>query len=300
MKSLSAPTIPFSPLPYPLMKRLSSPLAGLGASLAHSFPYLGIELGQADLKTDADEYTTIALFVSGFYFVLLTGISAVFVSKLAPKAILFLPPTAGAILALPVFVQITLYPRIRVKKKVREIERNLVFALRTIMVELRSGVDLFTAMNMVASRDFGVLSQEFRATLDEISTGELEEEALQRMAARNPSPYLRKVIWQLTGGMKGGADINDVMREIVTSLTKEQQIQIKKYGASLGILSLMYMMMGVIIPALGVTFMVILGTFPQISFSELMFWALLAGLAISQFMYLGMLKLKRPNLLGDE
>jgi hypothetical protein len=63
-------------------------------------------------------------------------------------------------------------------------------------------------------------------------------------------------------------------------------------------LSLVYMMLGVIIPALGLTFLVILASFPQIKLEEIVFWVMLGGIIILQFMYLGIIKSKRPTLLG--
>ena len=63
------------------------------------------------------------------------------------------------------------------------------------------------------------------------------------------------------------------------------------------LLSLMYMMLGVIIPALGFTFLIVLGSFPQIELNELIFWLLLGTITFAQFMYLGILKSRRPNLL---
>ena len=63
-------------------------------------------------------------------------------------------------------------------------------------------------------------------------------------------------------------------------------------------LSLIYMMMGVIMPAMGLTLLIVMSSFPQIKIVNEMFWGLLAAVIIMQFMYLGFLKSKRPNLLG--
>jgi hypothetical protein len=57
------------------------------------------------------------------------------------------------------------------------------------------------------------------------------------------------------------------------------------------------MMVAVIIPSLGVTFLMVLSSFAKIPVTEKMFWAILAFVAIFQFMFLGILKSKRPNLI---
>ena len=58
-------------------------------------------------------------------------------------------------------------------------------------------------------------------------------------------------------------------------------------------------MLGAIIPSLGLTFLIILSTFPQIDIGEEVFWGMLIFLAIGQFMFLGIIKSSRPTLLGS-
>jgi pilus assembly protein TadC len=292
------PMVPFSPFPYPVLKNLSSHFLGIGAMLTASFTGMELELQQSEMPFDRKEYGAMMFVVSGFYFIFVLIFMAMVAYKAAPQMLIFLPITFGAVAGFSVFLEMSMYPKMQVKKRTREVERNLVFALRVILIQLRSGVDLFTAMSTVANRDFGQLSKEFKKALDEISTGVLEEDALQKMATNNPSPYFRKALWQLVTGMKGGADVTGVIAEVVSSLTKEQQLQIKRYGASLSLLSLTYMMLGVIVPALGVTMMIILGTFPQIKFNEMIFWIFLISILVAEFMFIGMVKSKRPNLLG--
>ena len=42
-------TIPFSPLPLPVLKNISENFKGFGERVANAFPYLGIELKQAEI-----------------------------------------------------------------------------------------------------------------------------------------------------------------------------------------------------------------------------------------------------------
>ena len=98
--------------------------------------------------------------------------------------------------------------------------------------------------------------------------------------------------------MRAGADVSDVLAESVASMTREQQIEIQKYGNSLKVLSLVYLMMGVIIPALGLTFLIVIGSFPKMNISEMLFWAMLGALVLAEFMFVGLMKSKRPNLMS--
>ena len=57
----------------------------------------------------------------------------------------------------------------------------------------------------------------------------------------------------------------------------------------------MYMMVGVVIPSLGLTFLIILSSFPKIQINESMLWILLGLIILMNFMYLG-IKSQRPAL----
>ena len=143
-----------------------------------------------------------------------------------------------------------------------------MFALRTILVEIRSGVTLFDAINIVAEGDNGQVSKEFKIAVEKIETGTFQNDALEEMGENNPSLYFRRVIWQLVNGLKAGSDISVIMTALVEDLSKEKTNQVRRYGSSLKILSLLYMMLGAIIPSLGLTFLIILSTFPQIDIGE--------------------------------
>lgn len=291
-------SIPFCPFPLEIMKSISQAFLGIGEIFSHAFPYLGLQLKQAEIDVKKEEYGAIMFFMAVFYFIL-AGLLVYFVAlKFAPKQALIMALTIGGIAGLLIIIQLSAFPAILSGKKVRNIERNLVFALRTMLIEIKSGVSLFDSLNVIGQGNYGLLSIEFKRAVDEIETGTSEEDALQKIAMQNPSLFFRKAIWQLVNGMKAGADVSVVMTELVASIGKEQRIEINRYGGSLRLLSLVYMMMGVIIPAMGLTLLIVLSSFPQIKIVNEIFWGLLGLVILMQFMFLGFMKSKRPNLIG--
>ncbi len=303
-------TIPFSILPPQIMKILAKPFYGLGYTLGKGFPYLKIELKQAELDFNIEEYSAIMVLNFVIYFLLFSVFGSIFLSRMMGPGKYFVLAgfqisegvpvglTIGLVGAFLVFIQMSMYPKIQIKKKIRSIEANLVYGLRTMLVQLKSGISLFNTINMVANGNFGQLSIEFKKAIDEINTGVTQEAALQHIAINNPSSYVRKTVWQVVNGMKAGADVADVIEESVSSMIREQEIEIQKYGSSLRMLSLVYLMIGIIIPALGLTFLIVLGSFPKIQITQLLFWILLGSLMVAEFMFLGIIKSKRPNLMS--
>lgn len=290
--------IPFSPFPPQVVIALGKPFKPIGAMILGTSARLKDEFLQAGLNLKPEEYRAATGFVFVFYFVIGAILVYLLTLKFFPKNAPIAALIGGIALGFLIAFQVAMYPKIAIKKKIRDIERNLVFALRTIMIEIKSGVTLFDALNMVADGEYGELSKEFKKTVGKINTGTMQEAALEEMAENNPSRYLKRSIWQTLDGMRSGVDVTSVFSELVGTMNRELKIQITEYGASLKLLSLMYMMIAVIMPALGLTFLIILSSFPQIKISEMLFWILLIVIVVAEFMFLGIMKAKRPNLLG--
>jgi pilus assembly protein TadC len=108
--------------------------------------------------------------------------------------------------------------------------------------------------------------------------------------------YFRRVIWQLTNAIRTGADLSDTLDAIVDNLANEQKVAIRKYGSQLNPLSMMYMMLAVILPSLGITFLVLLSTFSGFAVSEMIFWFILCILIVFQFSFVGLVKSRRPTI----
>ncbi|MCX6799008.1 MAG: type II secretion system F family protein [Candidatus Diapherotrites archaeon] len=304
-----AKVIPFAPMPVGVLKRMSAPFMRYGAGFSKIMPGLKNKLESAGIDVDEREYGAIMVFLTIFYFAFFTLLfSMVFIRigpiESLPKELqtgagpIILGVIGGIVMGMMMFVQMIMYPTMLVRKKGRDLERNLVFALRATLVQLKSGVSLFDCMNTVAKGNYGAVSSEFGRAVDKMNTGTPVDETLEQMAERNPSHFFRKALWQMVNGMKAGADVSSVMSETVASMLREQKIAISRYGSQLKLLSLMYMMIGVIMPALGLTFLIVLGSFPQIKIDEMMFWALLALITVMQFMYVGIIKSRRPNIIG--
>jgi pilus assembly protein TadC len=134
-----------------------------------------------------------------------------------------------------------------------------------------------------------------RKVVNEINTGKSEAEALEKITRETPSLFFRRVMWQMINALKSGADIGLVMKEIVDNMAMEQRVAIKKYGATLNPLALMYMLFAVIFPTLGITFLLVLSSFTGAKFNlELVLMGILGVILLFQFMFIGLIKSRRP------
>jgi len=186
------------------------------------------------------------------------------------------------------------------RKRVKSIERNLLPALQNVLIQFNSGVPFFDILVNISKENYGEISEEFTRAVKEINAGNPPIEVLEEVAAINPSLFFRRAIWQLVNGLKAGSEMSSVLTEIISSLSEQQVLQIQKYGSQLNPLAMFYMLVVVIIPALGITFLIIISSFISLSeaATKFAFWGLYGFVFFFQIMFLGMIKTKRPNLLN--
>jgi flagellar protein FlaJ len=289
--------IPVIPVPMEKASGAAKHLLNWGEFFSNLFPGLAFELEQSEFKFEPREWVALALFTALFYFsVLFTGLFVVLVAaKIEITRLIVISLGASGIIGLVGFIYVIFYPKLFVNRKVNQIEKNLPYALHHLLIEVRSGVPLFNALVSISQSKYGILSEEMKKAVDDISTGKSEIAALEMLARRNPSLYFRRVLWQIVNSLKSGADIGNTIKQIVDNLAEEQRIAIKKYGSQLNPLTLMYMIFAVIFPTLGITFLLVLSSFVGIGIDlQLVLIGIILFLVMFQFMIIGLIKSKRP------
>ncbi len=286
--------IPLIPIPLEKALKISKKLRWLSQSIARIFPGLNRDLYQSEINIKPIEYVGIALFTSIFYSLMMGGIitlsSIVFMGAFDPIGIL-----VGIMFFFISFYFIILYPKVIVKKRVKLLEKNLLFALRHILIEIKSGVPLFDSLVGVSS-GYEELSDEFMKIVKNINAGKSQIESLNKASERNPSLYFRRALWQIVNAIKAGSDIGDTLEVITDNLSEEQLNQIKSYGQELNPWTMLYMIIAVIAPSLGVTFLIILSSFSGIVVPKIIFPVILLGLFLFQIFFIGFIKSKRPSM----
>lgn len=293
--------LPLSILPVKNLRKISYLFLGVGETLRPMFPFLKKNLEQAEIEFDVREYLTMCFFASALFF-LFVGIIITFgLYVFGIEKYYFIGPVIAFVFTIFVFVQQTLYPKLAANRRIKSIERNLLSALQNILVQLNSGIPLFEILVNISRSDYGEISREFGRAVKEINTGKSQIEVLDEIAAKNPSLFFRRAIWQLVNGMKAGSDMSTVIKSSIDALSEEQLLQIQKYGGQLSPLAMFYMLIAVIMPALGITFIIVLSSFvaPSESLVKMIFFGLYGFIVFFQIMFLGLIKSRRPNLLGE-
>jgi len=291
-------------LKSPTIRKISRYFIGIGEILSRTSPYTSVTLQQSGISSDynvsAREYFSICFTIALFLFigssVTIAGALSIGGSTNLSYGLLF-----GIIVAAFAYMQLISYPKVIVGRRVKDIERNLLFVLRTILVQIRAGIPIFDTFLSIATGGYGGISEEFKSVIEKARAGESVIDGLEELTIRNPSIHFRRAIWQLLNALKSGSDVGDNLENVINALSKEQLVEIRQYKSVLNPLAMMYMMIAVIAPSLGITILIILSTFPGMEEvgKEQTFWVLLGGVVFMQFMFMSIIKSKRPNLVGS-
>lgn len=280
----------------PLAMSLGRRFRGIAASMKGAYPNLKLELDQIEAGIKPEDYIaySIANSLVSFLSIFLPLMAVLkFTVGIETRTVAIVFTVCLALVYMSFFYAM-LYPRMLINRKVRNIDKDLLFALRHLLVKVRSGVGLFDGMRGIARGNYGEVSSEFHKIVVEISSGKRESEVLEAAAYKNPSQYFRRAIWQIASSMKAGADVSSTLSVVVANLSQDQRILIRKYGAELNPFALVYMMTTVIMPTLGITFLIILSSFTGIPISNEIFIVIFFLLCIFQYMFMGMIKTRRP------
>ncbi len=292
--------LPYSFLPPQVLQKFSHMFIGLAHLISPAMPFLKYNLKHADIDIKKDEYISMCILATLSFFILVSAtLSFLFLAKDIKNAIV-VALTLTVIFSLFVFIQQIAYPKMLSRKRIRDIERNLLPALQDIMVQLSSGVSTFNVLVNISASNYGAVSTEFKKTVKKINAGIPQTDALEELAAKNPSTIFRRAIWQIVTGMKAGSDLSIVINETTNGISEEQIIQIQRYGSSLNPLAMFYMLMAIIVPSLGITFIIVISSLmglPEIIIKTV-FWSFFGTIVFLQFMFIGIIKSRRPNLLA--
>ncbi|MFB6144089.1 MAG: type II secretion system F family protein [Candidatus Nanohaloarchaea archaeon] len=258
-------------------------------------PNINRDLKRARMEEDPEEFLASAI-VRGLQVGLAVSISMVASGYMLQNRALI----GGGIAAMPLlsifgFFTFANYPKVQTRKISRELEKDLPYALRHMLIEVRSGISLYEAMVSV-SEGYGEASEEFTRIVEDINGGKPQIDALEDSIVRNPSEQYRRAMWQMINALKSGTDVSNTLESLVESMVKQQKLEVERYGKELNPYILVYLMIAVIMPSLGVTFLIVLSTFTGVGLTNFTFYQILGGLILFQVFFLNFVRSKRPEV----
>jgi len=276
--------------------RLQSGFLWIGALLEKLFPNTRLDLERAEIELPAKNFLTACFFSSLLYAVGLFAFSAIigFVSTGFDFAFsIFM-----ALVFFVVFLIVTAFsPRISAMQLAGEIDRTLVLALRSILVQVSSGSSLYDAMVNIAKSNYGVVSLEFKKVIQSINSGDSEIEALEKIALNSKSEYLSRACWQILTALRSGSSLANSITSVIDLLLGEQERSIKSFSSELNLFLLLYLLFAAAVPTLGVTFLVVFSSLGGTSVGLIEILEIIMLAFVTQVVLIGFVKSRVPKVL---
>jgi flagellar protein FlaJ len=268
-------------------------IAQFVARIEKLFPKLKLDLERAGISKKPREFVKKTL-TAAFYYTI--GVLAMLFFLLAKLEISLVLLVFIAPLLYPLFFMYLLKtPSLAIAKKRRQIDSEVLFAGRYLLIEFWSGVPIFDALASV-SKNYGTISTYFKEIVEMVEAGVPLEDAIDQAIELSPSPRLRKLLWQIVSALRTGSDISNSLEIILNQIEREQLIEVKGYGRKLNSLALFYMMIAVILPALGGIMLVVVSSFTGIVVTLPILLIAVAALAFVQLMFINIIKQSRPSV----
>lgn len=258
------------------------------------FPSLKYDLRALGIS-EVKAYTASNI-ISSFLLAIMFGLAILLALKMAKAEARMQSIAALASLAvfLTVFVFNMIYPGIKTRTFAVRIDRDLIFALKDMLIQVESGIPLYEAMVNIANSSYGIVSSDFKGAVKEMSAGTPESAALQKIALSTKSEFFKKALWQLISSLEKGARLGPALKSVVETLENYQYKSIRDYSSTLNFIVLVYMLTSAAVPSLGITFSIVLSAFGGLGVNEQMLTALISVSLLAQVILIGYVSSARP------
>lgn len=182
-----------------------------------------------------------------------------------------------------------------IRKREQLIDRDLLFAGQYMLVKLQSGLPLFNTL-IHASKERNETGRFFRRVVQDVNTGTPIEQALSSARDLCPSKNLKKVLAEIVTSLKTGADVTDVLRNSLVEITRELLIEVQSYSKKLNSIMMFYMIIGTVIPSIGISLLLILLSFVGIQFNITLLVMVGLVLVIMQGFFVAIINSARPTV----
>ncbi len=257
------------------------------------FPELKTRLLSADIPDTPEQFVKKTLMLAFYGSAAMSLIFYVILREFIDISVGFI--VAPPLLFIMMFMYFMRLPAVKAIKKEREINQEIVYAVRFMIIEIESGVSLYDSM-IAIGKNYETLGKYFTEIVDRIDLGTPLETSIEQSIEITSSHHFRQVLWQIVNSLRTGSDVAASLNSTVDQIAEEQLIEVKEYGRKLNPLAMFYMMVAVIIPSIGMVMVVMLSSFLALSLGLSILLTVAGMIGFIQFMFYSIIKSSRPAI----
>ena len=148
-----------------------------------------------------------------------------------------------------------LIPKSVAERRGESLSAELPFALRHMATELKAGIGLYRTLQTIATSDYGVLSEEFSRTINEIEEGTDTKDALRHFALRTQSKSMRSALVHIIRAIKTGGNLSDTMGRIAEDVSFDLRMKVRDFSEKMNFFGVIFIFGAIVLPV----FVAILG-----------------------------------------
>jgi pilus assembly protein TadC len=181
----------------------------------------------------------------------------------------------------------------QIVKRQKEIDREVLFVGQYLLIKLYSGRPLLNAL-IDTTKSYGVATKYIKEIVDDIETGSSLEKALENAMVYSPSQKFKKILFHINNALRLGIDVTKPLTAVLDEITKEQDIEVKRYGKKLNTIVIFYMLAAIVIPSIGMTLFIVLASFINFSVNINHFLVIGGFMIVIQFLFISLFRTLRP------
>ena len=264
-------------------------------SLVKKKPDLKLKLKKAGSKQTSFQYVYQTLTMTIFSFIaLLVLIFLIFKSNILNLLIGILV----SLIFFPIIYKFWFsFVDVQIRKYGRELDGDLLFIAEYFLVSLESGLPLGNSIKRLAklNRPGGRF---FNTVYTEFQTGKDLETAIFEAISYSPSPSLKKLLKKLKDSLNIGVDLKIILENFMEESSEKKIIEIKGFSKKLNPVIMMYLLFGIVLPSLGVTFFILgaalINLTPEfLKYLLIMIFLVMIGF---QYMYYSLFKFSKSTI----
>lgn len=218
-----------------------------------------------------------------FFFFEIAGISVLYLLLVLP------------VICIGYFFFFMMSPKNIINKRKRELDQEVLFAGRFLLVKVHSGRPLLNAL-IEGSQSYGIASKYFKEIVEDINLGTPIEKALDNAVKYSPSEKYRRILFQISTALKVGIDVSIPLSNAIDEITAEQLTEIQRYGKKLNSLALFYMLLAIVLPSIGMAIFVVVGGLLGLPIERNLFLVVTGALVIVQLIFVSVFKASRLSV----
>jgi len=215
---------------------------GLTAPYLGYFDTLQTNMKKAGMRVSLHEYLCLISMASLFTFIILVILGSFFITF----AILYtaysytLSIIISAVLSGAVFFIGYWYPSVKAAGVKRDIDKSLPFAAFYMATTASSGINPVDIFKVLSLRK-GIIGEEARKIYTNVNTlGTNLTTAMQRVAARTPSPDFADLLWGMISVITAGGDLESYLRGKTETLMSKYRRTLADYAKTITLYTEIY------------------------------------------------------------